>query len=186
MKLGIYVGSFNPVHKGHIEVVNYLLEKKYVDKVMIIPTGNYWDKNDLIDVSHRINMLRTYETENIIIDNKLNNFQYTYEVIDELKKHYEKIYLIIGDDNLVNLHLWKNIDKILLNKIIVMNRNGIDLNQYINNFENKENFIMVRDYSPVDVSSTKIRNLITNNNTEELNKFLDEKVIKYIKDNNLY
>ena len=45
MKLGIFVGSFNPVHKGHIKIANYILNKKLVDRLLIIPTGNYWDKS---------------------------------------------------------------------------------------------------------------------------------------------
>ena len=48
MKIGIFVGSFNPVHKGHIKIVKHLLTKKYLDKVLIVPTGNYWNKNNLI------------------------------------------------------------------------------------------------------------------------------------------
>ena len=47
MKIAIYVGSFNPVHKGHIKVVKKIL-KEYVDKVIIVPTMNYWNKNNLI------------------------------------------------------------------------------------------------------------------------------------------
>ena len=50
MKIGVYVGSFNPVHKGHIKIVNHLIKNKYVDKVLVIPTGNYWDKNDLLSI----------------------------------------------------------------------------------------------------------------------------------------
>ena len=38
MKLGIYVGSFNPVHNGHLKVINYLLDNNYVDKVLVLPT----------------------------------------------------------------------------------------------------------------------------------------------------
>ena len=83
MKLGVFVGSFNPVHKGHIKIVNYILEKNYVDKVLIIPTGNYWDKNDIIDIKHRINMLKYYETDKIKIDNTLNDIQYTYQIIND-------------------------------------------------------------------------------------------------------
>ena len=45
MRLGVYVGSFNPVHKGHIKIINYLLNN-VLDKVLVIPTGNYWDKNN--------------------------------------------------------------------------------------------------------------------------------------------
>ena len=88
MKLGLYVGSFNPVHNGHIKVINYLLDNNLVDKVLVLPTPNYWDKQDIIDVKDRINMLKFFETENIIIDSIHNNYPYTYQVIDSIKKPF--------------------------------------------------------------------------------------------------
>ena len=54
MKLGIYVGSFNPVHNGHLKVINYLLDNNLVDKVLVLATPNYWDKQDILDVKDRI------------------------------------------------------------------------------------------------------------------------------------
>ena len=59
MKIAVYVGSFNPVHKGHIKVVKKIL-KEYVDKVIIVPTMSYWNKNNLISIKDRINMLKIY------------------------------------------------------------------------------------------------------------------------------
>ena len=48
MRKGVYVGSFDPVHKGHKMVVDYLLKNNYVDSIIVIPTGSYWDKNKMI------------------------------------------------------------------------------------------------------------------------------------------
>lgn len=185
MKVGVYVGSFNPVHKGHIYLINYLIDNKYVDKIIIIPTESYWDKTDLIDIKQRINMLKFYENKNIIIDTKLNNLKYTYEVLNELKKEYADLYLVIGADNLPKFQLWKNIEDILKNKVIVVARNNIDMKKEILKF-NSNNFILVNDYNETDISSTIIRNLINENKINELNKYLDKKVINYILDNNLY
>lgn len=70
MKLGVYVGSFDPVHKGHKKVIDYLLENNYVEKVIVIPTVNYWDKTNLTNQIDRFNMLKYYETENIKIEKK--------------------------------------------------------------------------------------------------------------------
>ena len=180
MKLGIYMGSFNPPHKGHIKVVNYLLDKRIVDKVLIVPTLNYWDKTDLIDINDRINMLKFYEKDNIIIDTKNNKYIYTYELLNSLKKSYPKddLYLIIGSDNLVQFDKWKNYQELLKNKIIVMNRDNIDINPYLKKL-GKNNFIIISDFSFISVSSTEIRNKLNS-------KFLDKKVLDYIKENNLY
>lgn len=184
MKVGVYVGSFNPVHKGHILVINYLLNNNYLDKVIIIPTENYWNKNNLIDINKRIDMLKKYETENIIIDTKLNNLEYTYQILNELKKKYKDLYLIIGADNLINFHLWKNIDEILENKVIVVSRNNIDMKKEIMKF-NSDNFILI-NYIGMEISSTKIRELINKNNIKELDTYLDQEIIDYILKNNLY
>ena len=50
MKIGIFIGSFNPPHLGHLDIIKYLLNKKYVDKILIVPTKNYWNKTNLIDI----------------------------------------------------------------------------------------------------------------------------------------
>ena len=71
MRIGVFVGSFNPVHKGHIKIANYLVDNNYVDKLLIVPTGSYWDKKN-IDVKYRIEMLERYETDRIIIEREGN------------------------------------------------------------------------------------------------------------------
>ena len=95
MKIAVYVGSFNPVHKGHIKVVKKIL-KEYVDKVIIVPTMSYWNKNNLISISDRINMLKLYETKDIVIDTKNNNYEFTYQVLRNIQKEYknDKMFLI--------------------------------------------------------------------------------------------
>ena len=179
MRLGLYVGSFNPVHNGHIKVINYLIDNNLVDKVIVLPTPNYWDKQDIIDVKDRINMLKFFENENIIIDSIHNNYPYTYQVIDSLRKDYkdDDFYLVMGSDNLEKLHLWKNIDKILENKIIVLRRGDTPIDEYLKRFD-RNKFIIVDDFEYLDVCSTDIRNGIYNN--------IDDRVIEYIKRNNLY
>ena len=179
MKLGIYVGSFNPVHNGHLKVINYLLDNNLVDKVLVLPTPNYWDKQDLVDLDHRVSMFKIFETEKIIVDDIHNRYPYTYLVLRSIKKDYpnDKLYLVIGADNLISLDKWKNIDEILENKVIVLNRFNIDMNKYIDKF-NKANFIIISDFDYLDTSSTEIRN----GKYDELNP----KVKKYIKDHRLY
>lgn len=178
MKLGLYVGSFNPVHNGHVKVINYLLDNNLVDKVLVLPTPNYWDKQDIVDVKDRINMLKFFETENIIIDSIHNNYPYTYQVIDSIKKDYDdELYLVIGSDNLEKLYLWKNIDKILENKIIVLQRGKDDINKLLEKYD-KNKFIVVEDFEYIDVCSTNIRNGIYKN--------IDDRVKNYIITNNLY
>lgn len=180
MKIGVYVGSFNPIHKGHIHVVNYLLKNKYVDKVLLIATPNYWDKQDLIDVDKRIDMLRYYENKNIIVDTKHHDYKYTYQVLDSLKKDYtnDDLYLIIGSDNVLKFHLWDHVEELLNYKILVLQRDKTNVEEYIKRF-NTNNFIIVKGFKPINISSTEIRNNLSKD-------YLDDKVYEYIRNNHLY
>jgi len=178
MKLGIYVGSFNPPHEGHHQVINYLLDNKYVDKVLLLPTPGYWDKNNLVSIEDRINMLKYYEDNNVIVDSTHNNYPYTYQVLRSIKNDYDdELYLIIGSDNLEKLHEWKNIDEILENnKIIVLKREDYNKNIYLDKYEDR--FIYVDDFKPIKVSSTEIR--------EGNSNFINPNILKYIEEHNLY
>ena len=179
-KIGIYIGSFNPVHIGHIDIVNYLINNKILDKVVIVPTLGYWNKDNLIDIKHRINMLKFFESENIKIDKEHNKLIYTYELLKELNKKYknDELHLILGADNIINLDKWKNYEELLKYKIIIINRNNINLMKYIKKYKTN-NFIILENYKNIDISSTEIRNNLNN-------KYLHKKVYNYIIKNNLY
>lgn len=186
MKIGIYVGSFNPPHKGHIKIVNHLISK-YLDKVIIIPTGNYWEKIDLVNIDHRINMLKLYENENIIIDDENNSLEYTYQILNGLKLKYkdDELYLIIGADNIVNFDKWKNYEQILTYNLVILNRNNIDVLGYLEKLNKKDKYVIVNDLPNIDISSTLIRNKL-NNKDYDLSMYVDDCVLNYIMENNLY
>lgn len=183
MKIGVYVGSFNPVHKGHIEIANHLLFKNYIDKIIFIPTTNYWNKNNLVEINHRINMLKLYENNNIIVNSTLNSLPYTYMILNELNKIYlnDDLFLIIGDDNLEKFYLWKNIEEIYNYNILVINRE----NKIISDKLNIDKFTFVNDLDLIDISSTRIRKNLNLNNYDEVKKDLDVKVLKYILNNKI-
>lgn len=178
MRIGVFVGSFNPVHKGHIKVANYLLDNDYVDKVIMLPTPNYWHKNNLLDVKKRVEMLKFYESEKIIIDDKNNKYKYTYQVLLSLEKEYpnDELFLIIGSDNIEKLHLWDNISILFRFKVIVLRRDKTERNEYLKEYE--KNFIYVDNFKNIHVSSSEIRMGNYKN--------LDDKVKDYIIKNRLY
>ena len=186
MRLGVYVGTFDPPHKGHIKVINHLINNNYLDKIIVIPTGVYWDKTNITDIKYRKDMLKIFENESIIIDNKLNNIPNTYLVLRELHKKYDDLYLIIGADNIINFDKWKEYHEIIDNNhIIVIPRDNVNISKYLNKY-NKEKFIIVKDFNCIDINSTYIRELIRNKDYLELNKYLNKEVINYIKENDLY
>lgn len=180
MKLGIYVGSFNPPHDGHMHVVNFLLSNSLVDKVLLLATPNYWNKTNLVSMEDRVNMLNFLVKENIIVDTKHNKYPYTYQVLEAIEKDYpnDELYLILGADNLEKLHLWKNINRILKYKIIVLKRGNINRKKFLKKF-NTNNFILVNNFDYINISSTKIRNNINGD-------YLDSRVHQYIKEHKLY
>ena len=185
MKIGVYVGSFNPVHKGHVKIVNTILEKEYVDKVLIIPTKNYWDKQDIISVEDRTNMLKIYETDKIIIDTEFSDLEYTYQIMDFLNDKYsnDELCLIIGADNIVNFDKWNHYEDLLKLTLIIVDRDDIDIKYYLDKLNKKDNYVIV-NIPNIDISSTKVRENI--NNKKELKKYIDHSVIKYIEKINLY
>ncbi len=176
MKIGIFVGTFNPVHKGHIYLVRELIKNAYCDKVFIVPTGAYWDKQDIVPLKHRINMLKFYETEEIIIDTVNNQQEYTYQIMDIYHQKYPQdiIKLIIGADNLKRFNEWKNYQKILDYGVIVISRDKINCQNMFKNVD-------IAAISEYNISSTEVRH-----DKEKQKKYLDKKVLKYIKDNSLY
>ena len=179
MRLGVYVGSFNPVHNGHLKVIHYLLDNDLVDKVFVLATPNYWDKQDLVCVDDRVAMLKFFESKNIIIDTIHNKYKYTYQVIENIKKDYkdDELFLILGSDNLVQFHKWKNLDIILKYNIIIFKRGKMDISKYLKNF-NRNKIKIINDFKYLDASSTIIRNGSNDN--------LDKKLINYINKKKLY
>lgn len=188
MKIGVYVGSFNPVHKGHIKIVNHLIEKNYLDKVIIIPTGAYWDKQNLVDLNDRIQMLKVYENEKITIDTKHNTLPYTYQVLEELSKIYNKedLYLILGADNITSFSKWKNYEEILKYHFIILNRDFIDVEYYLVMLKKFDKYKIINDLPMISISSTMIREKLKNRDYSHLEEYIDKEVIDYIKKNELY
>ncbi len=188
MRIGIYVGSFNPVHNGHITVINHLLNNDYIDKVLVIATGNYWDKDNLIDIKYRIGMLKLFENNQIMVDEEMNAIPYTYLILRELHKKYQRdeLYLIIGADNIISFDKWKEYEEIIANnKILVIPRDDIQLDNYLDKYK-KDKFIIVKDFDKVLISSSKIRALLTERRYNECEKYINKKIIDYIIKNNLY
>ncbi len=187
MKIGIYTGSFNPVHNGHIKIANYLIDN-YLDKVLVIPTGNYWHKNNLIDLEHRINMLKYFENDKLIIDTKRNSISFSYEILQDVQKEYkeEELYLVLGADNIINFDKWMYKQELLKYNFIIINRDNIDIKYYLDKLGKKDKYIIAKDLPSLDISATMIRKAIKSNNQEKLESNMDKRVIKYIKDNNLY
>lgn len=187
MKRGIYVGTFDPPHLGHLKLVEDLLAQKVVDKIEIVPTLAYWDKVNITPLAKRIEMLELVKKENIIVNKEFNRLKYTYEVMRAFKEKYprDNLYLIMGADNIVNFSKWQNYEELLNYNLIIVNRNNIDINKYLQNYPNKDNFIIFASMIP-HISSTMIRQKFKEQKLDDLDQYLDQKVINYINNYKLY
>jgi len=171
MNIAIFGGSFDPVHLGHIEVVQKALEMG-IDKVIVVPNFlNPLKNKTSAPAELRYKWLKEVfnDFENVeISDFEINQKRPVYSI--ETINHFKPKYFIIGSDNLKTLDKWKNIDEIL-NKVelIVAKRDEID-----KNLAKKYNIKKIIDVE-VPISSTEIRNgrfkYLPHNLEKEIKKF---------------
>tara|TARA_Y100000996_G_scaffold411022_1_gene394405 strand:+ start:592 stop:1158 length:567 start_codon:yes stop_codon:yes gene_type:complete len=185
MNLAFFGGTFNPPHKGHEQIIEYCYKK--FNQLIIMPNSvsPHKIKNPPILEIHRLKMLDLIiGKKNIKIDTfevDSNRINYTYYTLKYLIQKYQSfnIYMVIGEDQLANLHNWYKIDFILDNVNIICFKRD---NYYI-----KNEMIQNIEYIPFNysISSSKLRAMIIGN--VRLNdKMMSNKVYQYIKDNNLY
>ena len=180
MKIGIFGGSFNPPHKFHKEIIEYLLNNKYLDKVIVQPTGDNYKKKDLIQFLNRVEMSKLMFGDIAEISTIGNEgYDYTYEVMDYYRKVYPKddLFFICGEDNISYIDSWKNSKYLTDNyKFLVIARDNI-------NIEDKPYIVKV-NLKQNDISSTMIRAKIKAG--DKVDDYLSKEVIDYIYKYNLY
>lgn len=196
-KYGFFGGSFNPVTKAHIELANQIVEKYDLDKVIFVPVGNYYIKDELISEKHRYNMLKiaTEKYEMLEVSNielNQNKNLSTMEAFSKIEKEFVRIkkYYIIGEDNLIKILSSKDADILIRDyKYIIIKRGVSKINNLIKNdkklFENINNFIIMENIKHNNTSSTKVRKEIKEKNKNVV-EIMDKGVLKYIEENKLY
>lgn len=194
----VYGGSFNPVTLAHEKIIRETSKLNYIDKILITPVGDKYNKYGLIDSKYRVDMLNLVikDIKKVEIDFTeilSNKVLSTYETLQILQNKYpnEKIYFILGADNLLEFSSWNNCEDILKNfGLFVINRDGFDINSIISNdtilLRNKSNIIIENIKTPLNVSSTNIRNYFTNCKNININTHLNKNVFNYIHTNKLY
>ena len=191
MKIGIFGGSFNPPHKIHQKIANYLVKNNYLDKVIFVPTGSNYEKPYLASEQDRYNMLKLMIGNVSYLDISTYEFgklTHTYQTLDHFKKHYkdDEIYFICGSDNLKEIKTWKRYQYILSNyKLLVIRRNGESITDILSELKSYQNNIIVIDDIKSSLSSTSIRKKFKDDKKLVKDGNIDSKVFEYIK-NNLY
>lgn len=196
MKTGIFGGTFDPIHKGHMFLCKQLLENKIVDRIILMVASTPPHKeNSKTTPFHRLNMTCLLETDNILVsDYEINQGgkNYSINTLNYISSLYpnDEIYFIAGADMILSLDKWYKAEE-LLNKYTFI---AIDRDNLLKTQENQKiisrltdefngKFIFTDIETPC-VSSSLIREKLRNR--EDVSDYLDEKVIEYIKENNLY
>jgi nicotinate-nucleotide adenylyltransferase len=189
-KIAIFGGSFDPVHKAHIQMAKDVLKvfnlKKLIFVVAYIPPHK---NKQYADIKDRIEMLRlaTKNLEHVKIslyEAEKQSVVYSYQTLDYFQKIYplSEIFMVIGSDSLVELPTWVNIDYLTSKyKFIVFKRHGIGIDantKYLNR-------CIFVDKKIADFSSTLIRHYLKNDKAKAL-KMLCTDVSNYITENVLY
>lgn len=204
MKIGIFGGAFNPVHNGHLHLIDEMYRcvsscEGEIDKLLIIPTANppHKSSDGLVGANHRIAMLelaikelefaKNIEISTIELESKEKS--YTYLTLKKLKKIYpnDSLILFIGSDQLFYFQKWYRYRDILkLAQVRAITREECE-RQKVSDFllQNKDlEGVNVLVTKPVVVSSTDIRNRVANG--ESIDELVPLSVAQYIKENGLY
>ena len=198
MKTGVFGGTFNPVHKGHIMLAEYCKDSVGLDRIIMIPTAVPPHKisKNLASENDRLNMckLACRGKENFFVSDieiKRQGKSYTYETLTQLKEIYpdDHLYTIMGADMFLTLNRWKNPEIIFEKSSIITiprdDENKLELENFYNKVLKAMGASSVILPNPVmSVSSTFIRENLDNFNL--ISDMLDKGVYDYIIKNNLY
>ena len=203
MKVGLYFGTFNPIHVGHMVIANYMAEFTSLDEVWLVvtPQNPLKVKNSLLKDSHRLALVReaVYENNKLKasdIEFGMTKPNYTSHTLAHLMEKHpkEQFSLIMGEDNLRNFHKWYNHEVILMNHEIYiyprvltpqeeMEKEPFDKKQ-VERLKGKKSVIYCTDAPVMKVSSSFIRKAIKEK--KDVRYLLTETVFKYIDEMNFY
>jgi nicotinate-nucleotide adenylyltransferase len=203
MKVGLYFGTFNPIHVGHLVIANYMAEYTNLDQVWLVvsPQNPLKVKNSLLPDYHRLAIVKVAIEDNpklraSDIEFHLSKPSYTSSTLAHLIEKYpeNEFALIMGEDNLRTLHKWYNHETILAkHKIYVYPRvltaqeelEVLEIGSQIQNqYRENPNVIFCEDAPVMKVSASFVRNAI--HEGKDVRYLLSESVHRYIDEMNFY
>ena len=203
MNIGLYFGTFNPIHIGHLVIANYIAEQTALDQGWVVgtPPNPLKNKSSLLKDSHRLAMVReaVYDSPKLKasdIEFGLSKPNYTVNTLAHIIDKYPtySFSLIMGEDNLRNFHKWKNHENILANHTIyvyprVLTSQEEEASKSLNNdqideLKAKKNIIYCHDAPVMKVSASFIRKSIKEK--KDVRFLLSEPVHKYVEEMHFY
>jgi len=198
MRIGIYGGSFSPIHNGHIIALKAFLSQMQLDFVYVIPTfvPPHKQTSGVIDSKHRMKMceLALEGIEGVVVSDieiARGGTSYTVDTLRALYSEENRLFLMMGTDMMLTLDKWREPEEIFrLCYPVYMRRENDRANdelivRKISEYINKYGKVVRRIVAdPIEISSTEIRQRLARG--EDVSEFLPAKVIDYIKENNLF
>lgn len=195
-KIGFFGGSFNPPTNAHINLAKQIINECNLDKLVFVPIGDFYQKNELIEFKHRYDMLdmicnlnEKLEVSDIEKDKKMK--LYAINIFKIIKEKYRKdnLYYVMGSDNLKDIKNWNGYNELIADyKYIILERQKNDFIQIVKNNSdiesNIDNFTVISNEDYMNVSSSLVREKIKRN--ENVSKLIPKEIEKYIYQHNLY
>ena len=198
VNIGIFGGTFDPIHLGHMEVAKLAISEMNLDKVIFVPARCPQLKTHVPKASpqHRLDMVKLalgkkkmFEASDIEITRKGPTF--TFDTLEEIKESCSQktgLWFIVGSDAFSEFDKWENYEGILrISNICVVRRSGnkqeLDQFRHIKRLASGNN-VTVINRMPPQISSSRVREIIKEE--KEVKKLLDPKVYSYIIRNELY
>ena len=189
-QIGVFSGSFNPIHMGHLILANYITEFTNIDEVwfVVTPHNPLKEFSNLADEKHRLNMCRIAikgmrKLRVSEIEFSMPKPCYTIDTLEKLKRDYPDLdfSLIIGADNWNELHLWKSHARLKNDfNLLIYPR----LNEVVNVDVQYKNNVQLIKAPIIEISSTFIRSSIKEN--KDIRTFVPHHIYKYICEEKLY
>ena len=196
MRIGIFGGSFNPVHNGHIHLAETVMKELRLDRIFLVPSriSPHRSSDEYASGKDRLEMLRL-ASENKrgleVCDYELESerVSYTIYTIEHFRELYpnDDLFLLVGSDMLMSFEKWFRFEDILDEaSLAVVSREKGDSGELIKKAEELRRYgeIFISSAPAVTVSSTEIRKKIAKN--ADWACYLDENVVQYIRSGGLY
>ena len=187
MKIGILGGTFDPPHFAHKEIAKRALDQFSLEKIIFIPAGNSWQKQNSATYENRFIMTQLLISDEELfeisdIENNVNQPTYTVDTLKKLNLKKEETFFILGADAAIGISTWESYEK-LSNYVqfLIAPRKKISEKNLKNNFPFNYSLILGNE---LDISSTTVRRLLLEK--KETSSLIPKNIIEFITSQSLY